>query len=70
MVHLQTKEGLKAMDMVAFHTEVENEVKKGIDLMVSEDYYLMDIELDKLLQEPLELLRGWLWSMKLAMGTV
>ena len=68
MVHLKTEEGLKGMNMVELHSEVNAELQRGIDLMAAEDYYLMEVDSGKLLLKPLESLRGWLCSVKLARG--
>ena len=68
MVHLKTEEGLKGMDLVVLQHEVESEVNRGVDMMEPEDHYLLDIHLPTLLLEPVEYLRGWLCSVKLARG--
>ena len=70
MVHLSTLEGLNGMDLVSLHSAVESEVLRGVELMAPEHHYLMEVQLDSLLGESLEHLRGWLCSVKLARGDI
>ena len=70
IVHVQTKEGMKGMNMVELKAEVTREVDKGVDDMMGEDFFLMDTPLDRLLREPIETIRGWLCSVKIARGDI
>ena len=70
IVHVQTKEGMKGMNMVELKAEVTREVDKRVDDMMGEDFFLMDTPLDRLLREPIETIRGWLCSVKIARGDI
>ena len=58
------------MDLVTLHSTIREEFNRGTELMAPEHYYLMEVELDTLLGESLEHLRGWLCTVKLARGDV
>ena len=68
MVHLATEEGLRGMDLIALHSEVEKEYSRGVELMAQADHHLLETPLDTLLGDSLENLRGWLCHVKLARG--
>ena len=48
--------------------EVELELSRGVELMEVADHHLMHTELEPLMPESLETIRGWLCSVKLARG--
>ena len=68
IVHAQMEEGLEGMEIKALYTAVENELSKGLMSLQPEDYYLLDTNIHRLRREPVEYIRGWLCSVKIARG--
>ena len=68
MVHLKTAQGLSGMHLLELQQEVEFELSRGVELMEVADHHLMHTELDDLMAESLENIRGWLCSVKIARG--
>ena len=68
IVHAQTADGIKGMERIALDSEIRKEKRINLHDMNHDDYYLLSIPLDKLLQEPVEVQRGWLCSVKIARG--
>ena len=68
IVHLQTDEGVHGMELAALYSEVEKELDKGLGGLQPEDYCLMETNIYRLRKEPIESVRGWLCSVKLARG--
>lgn len=68
VVHLKTAHGLKGMHLMELQEEVEFELSRGVELMEVGDHHLMDVNLESLMADSLENLRGWLCSVKIARG--
>ena len=68
VLHAQTKEGIKVMELASLHTAVEEELAKGMGGLQPDDYYLLDKDIEKIKEESLESIRGWLCSIKIARG--
>ena len=70
IVHSHTVEGIHGMERIALDNEIRKEKRLNLSNMNHEDYYLLNISLDKLLNETIEVQRGWLCSVKIARGDV
>ena len=68
MVHLKTAQGLTGMRLMELQQEIEFELSRGVELMEVDDHHLMEVQLDSLMADSLENLRGWLCSVKIARG--
>ena len=56
------------MELASLHTAVEEELAKGMGGLQPDDYYLLDKDIEKIKEESLESIRGWLCSIKIARG--
>ena len=68
IVHAHTVEGIRGMERIALDNEIRKEKSLNLNNMNHEDFHLLDISLDKLLNETVEVQRGWLCSVKIARG--
>ena len=68
ILHAKTHDGILGIERIVLDTKIRKEKRinlQGIDL---DDAYLLDTPLDTLLQETVEMQRGWLCSVKIARG--
>ena len=68
IIHAHTKEGIKGMELISLYSAVEEELAKGMGGLQPDDYYLLDKDMDKIKEESLESIRGWLCSIKITRG--
>ena len=68
IVHAHTKEGIKGMELISLHSAVKEELEKERVGLQPDDYYLLDKDAEKIKEESLESIRGWLCSIKIARG--
>ena len=60
MLHYRTVSGINGLEMMRLQTAVDQQFDLQTSDMNAADFYLMDRDKDKLLQEPVEVIRGWL----------
>ena len=53
---------------MSLYSAVEEELAKGMGGLQPDDYYLLDKDIDKIKEESLESIRGWLCSIKIVRG--
>ena len=68
IVHAHTKEGIKGMELISLHSAVKEELEKGRGGLQPDDYYLLDKDVEKIKDESLESIRGWLCSIEIERG--
>ena len=68
ILHAQTKEGIKGMELASLYSAVEEELSKGMGGLQPDDYYLLDKDIESIKEESMESIRGWLCSIKIARG--
>ena len=56
------------MRLMELQEEIKFELSRGVESMAFEDHHLMEVQLESLLADSLENLRGWLCSVKIARG--
>ena len=68
ILHAHTKESIKGMDLISLQSAVKEELTKGRGGLQPDDYYLLDKDAEKIDNESMESIRGWLCSIKIARG--
>ena len=68
ILHLQTVEGVNGMHLATLYSAVEEELDKGLRGLQPQDFYLMNTNIHRLRRDPIESVRGWLCSIKIARG--
>ena len=56
------------MHLAALYSAVEEELDKGLRGLQPADFYLMETNIHRLRRDPIESVRGWLCSIKIARG--
>ena len=68
MLHYRTISGINGLEMMRLQTAVDRQFDLKTTDMNTMDFYLLDRDKDKLLQEPVEVIRGWLCEVLIARG--
>ena len=66
ILHLQTEEGVNGMHLQALYTAVEEELDRGLEGLQHTDFHLLQTNIHRLRLQPIESIRGWLCSVKIA----
>ena len=56
------------MHLATLYSAVEEELDKGLRGLQPQDFYLMNTNIHRLRRDPIESVRGWLCSIKIARG--
>ena len=68
ILHLRTTNGIKGLCIMTMQTAVERQLALGHENLDEEDYYLLDNDVETLMQEPVDMIRGWLCEILIARG--
>ena len=68
ILHLRTANGIRGLCMISMQTAVENQLDLGRENLDVEDHYLLDNDVETLMSEPAEMIRGWLCEILIARG--
>ena len=60
MLHASAENGIADMDLILLRNTVKTQLKLGKGLMDADDWYLLDININDLMAEPVDSIRGWL----------
>ena len=68
ILHTRTIGGIHGLQMILLERAVTEQFELGYDELDPDDHYLLDRDKDDLLQQPSEILRGWLCEILIARG--
>ena len=68
MLHLIAANGIHGLNNIALQTAVEQQYIIGCQNMDEEDFYLLDDDVEILMGEPVEMIRGWLCEILISRG--
>ena len=68
MLHLRAANGIRGLNNIAIKTTVSHQYNLGHEGMEEEDFYLLETDEDELMEEPVEVIRGWLCEIMIARG--
>ena len=68
MLHLQTENGIRGLNLIAIQTAIEQQIELGYDNLNADDHYLLDTNVETLMKEPIDMIRGWLCEILIARG--
>ena len=66
ILHFRAVNGIRGPNNVALQTFVSQQYSIGYEGLEEEDFYLLENSKDKLMKEPVEMFRGWLWEIIIA----
>ena len=58
MLHLQTENGIRGLSLISMQTAIEHQLHLGYDNLPADDHYLLDMDVDSLMKEPVDMIRG------------
>jgi len=70
ILHAQTENELKVMDIMQLQDAVQRELDKGKAGLPMEDWDLLDINIHDMMTEPVDYIRGWLCTILIARGDI
>ena len=68
LLHLQTENGIRGLNLISMRTAIEQQLQLGYENLNANDHYLLDVELETLMKEPVDIIRGWLCDILIARG--
>ena len=68
MLHLRAANGIRGLNNIAIQTAVSYQYNLGHEGMEEEDFYLLETDEDALMEDPVEVIRGWLCDIMIARG--
>ena len=66
MLHLMTANGMSGLNNIALQTVAEQQYAPGRENIDSEEFYLLEDDIESLMGEPVEIIRGWLCEILIA----
>ena len=61
---------MTGMDSVQLRAAIAEQLRLGKDGIQEEDYYLFEVNIHDLMEEPIDCIRGWLCDMLIARGDI
>ena len=68
ILHLQTAHGIKRLCLMSMQTAVECQLNIGHENFDEADHYLLENDVESLMKEPVDMIRGWLCEILIARG--
>ena len=68
ILHLRTIGNIHGLQMIQLESAITTQYDLGYEDLNQEDYYLLDKDKEDLLQQPIDIVRGWLCSILIARG--
>ena len=68
ILHLRTANGMKGLCIISMQTAVERQLDLGHGNLDEENYYLLENDVETIMKEPVEMIRGWLCKILIARG--
>ena len=68
MLHLTAANGIRGLNNIALQTAVEHQYILGHQNMDEDYFYLLDDDMETLMGEPVEMIRGWLCEILISRG--
>ena len=68
ILHLRTINGIHGLQLICLDRAVTRQYELGYENLNQEDHYLLEKEKQSLLQQPVEVIRGWLCEILIARG--
>ena len=68
MVHTVADNGINGMDLVLLREAATTQLELGQQGLDEEDYYLLERDIDEIMQDSMENIRGWLCNIYIARG--
>ena len=70
ILHAQTENELKCMDIMQLQTAVQGELDKGKTGLPAEDWDHLNVNIHDIMTEPVAYIRGWLCTIFIARGDI
>ena len=68
ILHLRIANGIKSLCIISMQTAVERQLDLGHENLDEEDHYLLENDVETIMKEPVEMIRGWLCEILIARG--
>ena len=68
ILHLRTTSGIHGLQMMCLESAISTQYRLGYENLNQEDYHLIERDKQDLLQQPVDVLRGWLCEILIARG--
>ena len=68
LLHLRAANGIRGLNNIALQTAVSQQYSLGHEGLEEDDFYLLENGEDELMEEPVEMIRGWLCEIMIARG--
>ena len=68
MLHLQIENGIRGLNLISMQTAVEHQLQLGYGNLNADNHYLLDKDIESLMKEPADMIRGWLCKILIARG--
>ena len=68
LLHMRTLQGIHGLQLICLDRAITTQFELGYENLNQEDHYLLDRDKATLLQQPIDVVRGWLCEILIARG--